>query len=127
MPTISVAQFAMNDSDKPSWSNLSALGIFAVPTVGGRFDRHFHDCDEYWLVYSGRARIMTEGVEYDVGAGDVVCTHAGDEHDVVAVYEDFEAYFLEDVLVGDQRKGHLHASIDLALGHDVPLVDTSKG
>lgn len=85
----------------------------------GRFDRHFHDCDEYWLIYKGRAVVASEGQNYEVGPGDVVFTRAGDEHDVLEVSEDLEAYFLEDRLVGQMRVGHLHRSEELAGGHEV--------
>ncbi|MFD9670192.1 cupin domain-containing protein [Rhodococcus sp. NPDC059968] len=103
----------------PAGCPLTALGIFRVPRVGGRFDNHFHDCDEYWLIYKGRAVIATEGNTYEVGPGDVVYTRAGEEHDVIEVSEDLEAFFLEDRLVGEGRVGHLHRTPDLSAGHDV--------
>ena len=31
-------------------------GIFQVEP-GGQFDLHYHDCDEYWLIFAGRARV----------------------------------------------------------------------
>ena len=98
---------------------MTAGGIFRVPRVGGRFDRHYHDTDEYWLIYRGRALVLSEGIEYLVGPGDVVCTQAGEEHDVLAVDEDLEAFFWEDALPPGGRTGHLHRSAELAAGHDV--------
>jgi mannose-6-phosphate isomerase-like protein (cupin superfamily) len=94
-----------------------------VPRDGGRFDRHYHDCDEYWLVYRGRARVLSEGVEYDVGPGDIVCTETGQEHDVLTVYEDLEAFFWEDALSPGGRTGHLHRGPELAAGHVVASGD----
>lgn len=105
----------------PAACPLTAVGVFKV-SAGDRFDRHFHDCDEYWLIYKGHAIIMTEGVEYAVGPGDVVFTAAGDEHDVLAVSDDLEAFFLEDRLVGQSRVGHLHRAADHASGHTVAMV-----
>ena len=37
-------------------------GIFRVPTEGGKFDRHYHDCDEYWLIFKGKAKILPFGL-----------------------------------------------------------------
>jgi Cupin domain len=108
----------------PDWCNFSSAGIFMVP-VNGHFDRHYHDCDEYWLVFQGRARVLSEGVEYDVGRGDIVCTRAGEEHDVLGVWEDLAAFFLEDGLLPGGKPGHLHRSVQLVNGHVVPaLADT---
>lgn len=109
-------------TNRPDWSSVISAGIFRVPREG-RFDRHYHDCDEYWLVFKGRAKILTEGQEFVVGPGDIVCTRAGDEHDVLEVYEDLEAFWFEDALMGQGRVGHLHRSPDLAPGHVVPGAD----
>lgn len=109
-------------TNRPEWSSVTSAGIFRVAR-GGRFDRHYHDCDEYWLVFRGRAKILTEGREFVVGPGDIVCTRAGDEHDVLEVYEDLEAFWFEDALMGQGRVGHLHRSPDLAHGHIVPGAD----
>jgi len=107
------------DRQWPSWCEFSAGGIFTV-APRGRFDRHYHDCDEYWLVFEGKARVLSEGVEYEVVRGDIVCTRAGDEHDVLAVDGDFAAFFLEDELLPGGKPGHLHRSAELADGHVVP-------
>jgi mannose-6-phosphate isomerase-like protein (cupin superfamily) len=119
MPVVKTSLGAMNEHTRPPWSRVTAAGVFEVPAVGGRFDRHYHDCDEYWLVFAGRALIMTEGAEFLVGPGDIVCTNAGDEHDVIEVYEDLKAFFFEDALTPGGRSGHLHKSPDLAEGHPV--------
>ena len=119
MPVINVLTERLAGDRRPAWSRVTAGGIFRVPRVDGRFDRHYHDTDEYWLVYRGRALVLSEGIEYLVGPGDVVCTQAGEEHDVLAVYEDLEAFFWEDALPPGGRTGHLHRSTELAAGHDV--------
>jgi mannose-6-phosphate isomerase-like protein (cupin superfamily) len=91
-----------------------------VPLDAARFDRHYHDCHEYWLVCSGKARIISEDREYYVQAGDIVCTKAGDEHDVLEVYEELEAFWFEDATPAGGRIGHLHRSAEKAKGHAVP-------
>ncbi|WP_162606222.1 cupin domain-containing protein [Jiangella asiatica] len=117
----------MKADRRPEWSQVTAAGRFRVPRSGGTFDRHYHDCDEYWLIYAGRAKVMTEGEEFYVGPGDIVCTRAGDEHDVVEVYEDLEAFFFEDVLFEGGRAGHLHRSPELAERHEVTGRDVPAG
>lgn len=99
--------------EKPDWLKASAFGIFRVPTGNpAAFDLHYHDADEIWYIIEGRARIMTEGVEYDVGPGDLVCTGMGDEHHVLAVQEDLLGFFMEGELEGLRRPGHLHRAVD---------------
>ena len=79
---------------RPSWSDVTSAGVFRVEP-NGRFDRHYHDCDEYWLLFAGRAIVLVGSTTYEVGPGDIVCTPTGTEHDVVAVAETLEAFWLE--------------------------------
>ena len=88
----------------------------------GRFDRHFHDCDEYWLVFAGRAVVAVGDRTYPVEAGDIVCTPTGTEHDVVGVRETLEAFWLEGRTPPGGRIGHLHRTEEDAAGHDVPIL-----
>jgi mannose-6-phosphate isomerase-like protein (cupin superfamily) len=104
---------------RPSWSDVTSAGVFRVEP-GGRFDRHFHDCDEYWLVFAGRARVLVGSATYDVGPGDIVCTETGTEHDVVGVYETLEAFWFEAATPPGGRIGHLHRTEEDAAGHEVP-------
>jgi mannose-6-phosphate isomerase-like protein (cupin superfamily) len=109
----------LSESNRPEWCKVTSAGVFRVPRDGGRFDKHYHDCDEYWLVFKGRAKVMSEGREYPVKPGDIVCTRAGDEHDVVEVYEDLEAFWFEDATPPGGRTGHLHRAPEDAKGHEV--------
>lgn len=106
---------------RPSWSDVTSAGIFRVEP-GGRFDRHFHDCDEYWLLFSGRARVSVGPNSYDVGPGDIVCTPTGTIHDVVGVYETLEGFWFEGATPDGGRIGHLHETPEDAAGHDVALL-----
>jgi len=110
----------MNAANRPEWSDVTAAGIFRIPTMGGHFDLHFHDCDEYWLVFSGKAKVRQKGFEFFVQRGDILCTHAGDEHDVLEVYETLEAFYFEGPTPPGGRIGHLHRESAHAAGHDVP-------
>jgi mannose-6-phosphate isomerase-like protein (cupin superfamily) len=106
---------------RPVWSDVTSAGVFQVQP-NGRFDRHFHDCDEYWLLFSGRGRVAVGDREYDVSAGDIVCTPTGTEHDVVAVAETLEGFWFEGHTPLGGRIGHLHRTREDAEGHDVPAL-----
>lgn len=71
------------------------------------FDRHYHDCDEYWIVVSGAGTAYSEGVAYDVGPGDCVATRMGDHHDFPLVDAPVRAVYFETTMKGERRRGHL--------------------
>jgi len=107
---------------RPAWSDVTSAGIFRVEP-NGRFDRHFHDCDEYWLVFAGRATVSVGDRTYPVEAGDIVCTPTGTEHDVVAVGETLEAFWFEGATPEGGRIGHLHETATDAEGHEVEALE----
>jgi mannose-6-phosphate isomerase-like protein (cupin superfamily) len=100
MPVARTSKEDMELGNRPSWSDVTSAGVFRIPVDSGTFDCHYHDCHEYWLVFKGKAKVMSEGQEYYVEPGDIVCTRAGDEHDVLEVYEDLEAFWFEDKVKG---------------------------
>lgn len=120
MPVIHTSKTPLGSGNRPEWSTVTSAGIFRIPVKGGRFDRHYHDCDEYWLIFAGKAKVMSEGKEYYVKPGDIVCTQAGDEHDVLEVYEDLQAFWFEDATPEDGRIGHLHKDEAKKDGHTLP-------
>lgn len=71
------------------------------------FDNHFHDCDEYWIVFEGCGTAVSEGVSYQVGPGDCVATGKGHHHDFPQVIEDVTAVYFETTLEEPKRTGHL--------------------
>ena len=104
------------------WSSVTSSGVFAVQTAGPPahetpheyvkttgLDNHYHDCDEYWIFFEGRARVASEGRFYDVGPGDCVATGRGWHHDVLSVENNqpARAVWFEGSLEGNKRKGHL--------------------
>ncbi len=103
---------------RPSWSDVTSAGVFRVEP-NGRFDLHYHDCDEYWLVFAGRARVLVGSRTHTVGPGDIVCTPTGTAHDVVAVAETLEAFWFEAATPPGGRIGHLHRTEEDAKGHVV--------
>jgi mannose-6-phosphate isomerase-like protein (cupin superfamily) len=122
MPVIRTSQKMLDQNNRPEWSRVTSAGIFRVPAAGGRFDCHYHDCDEYWLIFTGKGKVLSEGREYYVMPGDIVCTRAGVEHDVLEVYEGLEAFWFEDATPGGGRVGHLHREAEKAAGHPVPCL-----
>jgi len=119
MPVVRTSEEPLHAGNRPEWCQVTSAGVFRVKR-GGRFDRHFHDFPEYWLIFGGKARVMSEGLEYYVRPGDIVCTNTRDEHDVLEVYEDLGAFWFEDVCPPGAAKGHLHKSARKAKGHVVP-------
>ena len=97
-----------NIKTAPDWVDISAFGVTSKKK-GDTVELHYHDCEEYWFVVSGKAIVKTEGKTFTVQKGDVVCTSMGDEHEVVEVLEeDFVAVWVEAELKGQKLPGHLH-------------------
>jgi mannose-6-phosphate isomerase-like protein (cupin superfamily) len=71
------------------------------------FDNHFHDCDEYWIVYEGSGVAVSEGKTFEVGAGDCIVTGMGHHHDFPIVHEPVKAVYFETTIEGAKRGGHL--------------------
>jgi mannose-6-phosphate isomerase-like protein (cupin superfamily) len=109
----------ISEQNRPDWCQVTSAGTFRVPREGGTFDNHYHDCDEYWLICKGRALVKSEGIEYLVEPGDIICTQAGADHDVLEVFEDIEAFWFEDATPPGGRTGHLHRTPEDAAGHPV--------
>ncbi len=95
-------------AEKPDWLPWSGCGVGVIDDAES-FDRHFHDAHEYWFVFQGRARVLSEGEEYEIGPGDILVTKMGDEHDILEILEaPLKSFWVEDALAGRQRSGHLH-------------------
>ena len=120
MPLIRTSEKPLRAGNRPDWCQVTSAGVFRIPSLNGRFDCHFHDCNEYWLIFKGKAKVMSEGNIYYVKPGDIVCTRAGDEHDILEVYEDLEAFWFEEATPEGGRVGHLHRDEEKAKGHPVP-------
>ena len=71
------------------------------------FDNHYHDCDEYWILFEGSGVAASEGRLYDVGPGDCVATGMGHHHDFPIVREPVKAVYFETTMEGQRRRGHL--------------------
>jgi mannose-6-phosphate isomerase-like protein (cupin superfamily) len=70
-------------------------------------DSHYHDCDEYWIILSGRGEVVSEGKQYPAEPGDCLAIGMGHHHDFPLVYEPVRAVYFETTLQGQKRRGHL--------------------
>lgn len=121
--------FAVRALDDPAtvvwmcgdWAEETGSGIFQVGKTDGRedkgdavdyaketsFDCHYHDCDEYWILFEGCGVAVSEGRSYEVGPGDCVVTGMGFHHDFPLVHEAVKSVYFETGLEGEKRRGHL--------------------
>lgn len=105
-----------------NWNNeTGSCGIFELASSGSPknigdetdyrrntdFDNHFHDCDEFWILYEGSGEIVTEGNRYSIKGGDCVFTKAGIHHDFPIVNKTIKGAWFETSLIGEKREGHL--------------------
>ena len=71
------------------------------------FDNHYHDCDEYWIIFKGSGLVVSEGIKYNLKPGVILATRKGDHHDFVEVFEEIHGVWFETSLTGKKRLGHL--------------------
>ena len=90
----------------PEESYIRDYGVDAL-APGASSDHHYHDCDEWWIIIDGIARVINSGNDIQVGPGDMVYTPMGEIHKIEAVTMVTLAWF-EGPLMGKKRKGHLH-------------------
>lgn len=72
-----------------------------------RFDRHYHDCDEYYVIYEGNGTVAIGDRLLPFKAGDCVAIGMGWHHDMPQVKETVKAIYMETTLSGQKRTGHL--------------------
>jgi mannose-6-phosphate isomerase-like protein (cupin superfamily) len=122
MAVIRTTEQPLTLENRPEWCQIPRAGFFHMPKEGGDHDRHYHDANELYLISRGRAKILNDGTDHYVKAGDIVCIKAGDEHDILEIYgdEDFELFWVYEPAADSQRFGHLHRTAEAAQSHLVP-------
>ena len=120
-PIVNTLHQSMTAKNRPSWSTTTSAAVLKGVN-SGHFDRHFHDCNEYWLIAKGKARVWIDGQSYYVKDGDIVCLKAGLEHDILELYEPLIGFHFEDATPPGGRTGHLHKTDADKKGHDVPTL-----
>lgn len=118
---VQVARYRLAPDNRPPWCEAVGIGVFRI-RAGAVFDPHFHDFPEYWLIYEGKATVGVGDETHYVQSGDVVCTPAGAVHDIVEIYEELEAFYLEEPLPPGGQIGHQHRDERDAAGHEIRLV-----
>jgi mannose-6-phosphate isomerase-like protein (cupin superfamily) len=85
-------------------------------------DYHFHDGDEYWMVFRGHFTLNYDGKKYDMRPGLMMAAGMGFEHGSVNPEEHFEAVVMAMGLEGQQRDGHLNREMhgEPVKNRDVP-------
>jgi mannose-6-phosphate isomerase-like protein (cupin superfamily) len=94
--------FRMDNSEKPQ-----DKGDPVEYEKTTNFDAHYHDCDEYWIIYEGQCTAVSEGKMYEVGPGDCLATGMGHHHDIPRVAQPVRGAYFETTLEGQKRRGHL--------------------
>jgi mannose-6-phosphate isomerase-like protein (cupin superfamily) len=112
---------ASDKSSFPSWSETQNYGVSYLK-VGDEVEPHFHDCNEYWIIISGRGDAMSEGKPYALGPGDMLLTRAGDYHSL-KVTEEMVAVYYYGVMPEHGRWGHLHEGVDLPWADHLATLD----
>ncbi len=100
-----------------SWGSYRVLDVDAgsmtikvTLNAGHKMNYHSHDRrDEIWNVISGTGKVIIEGIEKPVKAGDVVTMQAGCRHTIIAETElqVIEVQIGEEISVHDKRKYEL--------------------
>jgi len=70
-------------------------------------DRHYHDCDEYWIILEGAGEVVVDDRHAKVHPGDCLCIGTGHPHDFPLIDTPVKAVFFETTLYGRKRTGHL--------------------
>src|SRR5205823_1831495 len=120
-PIVNTLKTNMSAKNRPSWCTVTSSAVLKGVN-SGHFDRHYHDCNEYWLIAKGKAKVWIDGQSYYVRDGDIVCLKAGLEHDILELYEPLIGFHFEDATPPGGRTGHLHKSDEAAKGHPVPTL-----
>jgi len=120
-PIVNTLNKAMTAKNRPSWSDVTSAAVLKGVN-SGHFDRHFHDCNEYWLICKGKAKVWIGGQSFYVRDGDIVCMKAGLEHDILELYEPIVGFHFEDATPPGGLTGHQHKTEQDAKGHAVPTL-----
>lgn len=108
--------------DLPDGSSVFSSGQFVIRADGtARFDRHYHDFHEFWMVATGHGTVLVGDVEHQVGPGDIVYTAPGLEHDILDVRDELRVFWLSFDRPDGSDGAHLHRSSADADKHLVPV------
>jgi len=89
----------------PGESYICDYGVDTL-TAEASSEKHFHDCDVWWIIVNGIARVHDSGNDIEAGPGDMIYTPAGDLHKIEGITM-VTYVWLEGPLKGEKRKGQL--------------------
>lgn len=70
-------------------------------------DYHFHDSDEYWIVFRGHFTLNYHNRKFRMRPGSMLAAGMGFEHGAIQPEEQFQAVVMATQLEGEMRDGHL--------------------
>ncbi|WP_035847316.1 cupin domain-containing protein [Kitasatospora azatica] len=109
-------------ADLPDGSSVFSSGQFVIRADGtARFDRHYHDFPELWMVAAGHGTVLVGDTEHQVGPGDIVHTAPGLEHDILNVSDELRVFWLSFDRPDGSDGAHLHRTPAHADKHLVPV------
>ncbi|KQV20877.1 MULTISPECIES: AraC family ligand binding domain-containing protein [unclassified Kitasatospora] len=112
-------------ADLPDDCSVFSSGQFVIRADGtGRFDRHFHDFAEFWMVASGHGTVLVGDTEHPVGPGDIIYTAPGLAHDILDIAEELRIFWLSCDLPPGSDGAHMHRTPGDADKHLVPVRPT---
>lgn len=89
----------------PEESHICDYGVDTL-TAGASSEIHFHDCDAWWIIVNGIARVHDSGNDIEAGPGDMIYTPAGNLHRIEGITM-VTYVWMEGPLRGRKRKGQL--------------------
>jgi mannose-6-phosphate isomerase-like protein (cupin superfamily) len=89
----------------PEESYICDYGVDTL-TAGSSSEKHYHDCDVWWIIVNGIARVHDSGKNIEAGPGDMIFTPAGDLHRIEGITM-VTYVWIEGPLKGQKRKGQL--------------------
>jgi Mannose-6-phosphate isomerase len=94
-----------------TWSELNSVTVFQFRPENP-CELHFHDFDEYWLIFRGHAEAVIAGERVPVRPGFFHANPMGQEHGLPELSETVEGVCLSTGRRGRRRQGHLHLPED---------------
>jgi mannose-6-phosphate isomerase-like protein (cupin superfamily) len=108
----------LDAANRPDGCPASSAGQFVIRADGtARFDRHYHDFGEFWLIAAGHGTIRVGEDHHQVQPGDIVYTPAGVEHDILNVTDELRIFWLSAPVADGAFSAHLYRTPDLAVKH----------
>lgn len=118
----------LTEDNRPSGCPAFSAGQFVIRADGtGRFDRHYHDFHEFWLIAAGAGTVTVDDLSHDVVAGDIMYTPAGATHDIVTVSEELHVFWVSLNPPAGGSGQHLHLDPSDATKHLVTVVGGHRG